>query len=67
MVQFAENRILGIRAELDHALKLQVAQAIGSMPIISSWSIICFYPGGPGDCESGPEERGVHEAVGGRG
>jgi len=28
-IQFAENRILGIRAELDHALKLQVAQAIG--------------------------------------
>jgi len=46
MVQFAENRILGIRAELDHALKLQVAQAIGSMPIISSWSIICFYQAG---------------------
>ena len=28
-IQFAENRIIGIRAELDHALKLQVAQAIG--------------------------------------
>ena len=28
-IQFAENRILGIRAELDHALKPQVAQAIG--------------------------------------
>jgi len=28
-IQFAENRILGIRAELDHALKLQVAHAIG--------------------------------------
>ena len=28
-IQFAENRILGIRAELDHSLKLQVAQAIG--------------------------------------
>jgi len=27
-IQFAENRILGIRAELDHSLKLQVAQAI---------------------------------------
>ena len=24
-IQFAENRVLGIRAELDHALKLQVA------------------------------------------
>jgi len=28
-IQFAENRIVGIRAELDHVLKLQVAQAIG--------------------------------------
>ena len=28
-IQFAENRIVGIRAELDHALKIQVAQAIG--------------------------------------
>jgi len=28
-IQFAENRIVGIRAELDHALKLQVAHAIG--------------------------------------
>ena len=28
-IQFAKNRILGIRAELDHALKLQVALAIG--------------------------------------
>ena len=28
-IQFAENRTLGIRAELDHSLKLQVAQAIG--------------------------------------
>ena len=28
-IQFAENGIRGIRAELDHALKLQVAPAIG--------------------------------------
>jgi hypothetical protein len=28
-IQFAEIRILGIRSELDHALKQQVAQVIG--------------------------------------
>ena len=41
-IQFAEKRIRGIRAELNHAPKMHGPRLSGSMQIISSWAIICF-------------------------
>jgi len=66
-IQFAENRILGIRAEPDHALKsCRWPRLLRSMPITSSGRSFVL-PGEPGECGAGSEERGVHEAAGGGG